>query len=454
MPTRPTPRTTCPGSSPRWPKAGPTTSAVASRRSRPTPAPWPAPSRSRSRIRSAWAIPTSESEPRSPAGWTPSPSAVTAVTYSAGSGSSTRTWSAIRTTSSTTVCSGRAAACSSCRGSWRGITPAAPSPSWRGCTTSTATSSRWLHGRSAGSRRSVSWFPPPSSSAWSSEAWSRWRGRRPDCCGWSSRGATPLPSRGSLCSAPAAEARAARWPSRSPFRCSTRATEGGSCGASGAGLWAGAGAGPIPARYRCRARRGGWLMGARVEVAGFMYHEVTDRPLESGFQRPGAVPYHLSRDALAAHLAQIQATTSAPELVTAIDLTSPARHLMLTFDDGGRSAVYVGDQLARLGWKGHFFVVTGRIGSPTFLDPAQIRYLQSCGHLIGSHSHSHPDIFRDLPPAAMLEEWRVSRDILEQLLGEPCRAASLPGGDISPAGGGAGGGGRPRFLVPPAACAA
>src|ERR1041384_3829862 len=46
---------------------------------------------------------------------------------------------------------------------------------------------------------------------------------------------------------------------------------------------------------------------------------------------------------------------------------------------------------------------------------------------------SHPDIFRDLPPAAMLEEWRVSRDILEQLLGEPCRAASLPGGDISPA---------------------
>jgi peptidoglycan/xylan/chitin deacetylase (PgdA/CDA1 family) len=174
-------------------------------------------------------------------------------------------------------------------------------------------------------------------------------------------------------------------------------------------------------------------MGARLEVAGFMYHEVTDRPLESGFQRPGAVPYTLSREAFAAHLAQIQAATRMPELVTAIDLTSPARHLMLTFDDGGRSAVYAGDQLARLGWKGHFFVVTGRIGSPTFLDPAEIRYLQSCGHLIGSHSHSHPDIFRDLPRAAMVEEWRVSRDILEQLLGEPCRAASLPGGDISPA---------------------
>jgi peptidoglycan/xylan/chitin deacetylase (PgdA/CDA1 family) len=174
-------------------------------------------------------------------------------------------------------------------------------------------------------------------------------------------------------------------------------------------------------------------MRARLEVASFMYHDVADQRLESGFQRPGAVPYTLSRAAFARHLEHFRAGGPAPGLVTAIDFTRPARHRLLTFDDGGRSAVEIGDQLARLGWKGHFFVVTGRIGQPTFLDPDQIRYLRGCGHLIGSHSHSHPDIFRDLPRAAMVEEWRISRDILEQLLGESCPVASLPGGDISPA---------------------
>jgi peptidoglycan/xylan/chitin deacetylase (PgdA/CDA1 family) len=168
------------------------------------------------------------------------------------------------------------------------------------------------------------------------------------------------------------------------------------------------------------------------EIAGFMYHEVTDRPRETGFQRPGAVPYTLSPAAFTRHLEQFRAGPLAPELVTSVDFIRPARHLLLTFDDGGRSAVYIGDQLARLGWKGHFFVITGRIGQRTFLDPDQIRYLRGCGHLIGSHSHSHPDIFRELTRAAMVEEWRVSRDILEQILGEPCPVASVPGGDISP----------------------
>ena len=173
-------------------------------------------------------------------------------------------------------------------------------------------------------------------------------------------------------------------------------------------------------------------MRTAPEIASFMYHEVTDDRRESGFQRPGALPYTLSRGAFARHLDQLRHGPLVPELVSRIDLTRRGRHLLLTFDDGGRSAVYAGDQLAARGWPAHFFVVTARVGEPTFLDPAQIRYLASCGHLIGTHSHSHPDIFRDLSPARMVEEWRVSRDILEQILGRSCPAASVPGGDISP----------------------
>jgi peptidoglycan/xylan/chitin deacetylase (PgdA/CDA1 family) len=167
-----------------------------------------------------------------------------------------------------------------------------------------------------------------------------------------------------------------------------------------------------------------------------MYHEVTDDPKTSGFQRPGALPYTLSRPAFAAHLNAIADGRLTPELVSDLDLTSnngngKHRHLLLTFDDGGASAMYVAEELARRGWKAHFFIITGRMGERTFLKPGDVRELRSAGHIVGTHSHTHPDIFRSLPREMMATEWRVSRAILEALLGEPCVAASVPGGDIS-----------------------
>ncbi|HVH69057.1 MAG TPA: polysaccharide deacetylase family protein [Gemmatimonadales bacterium] len=167
------------------------------------------------------------------------------------------------------------------------------------------------------------------------------------------------------------------------------------------------------------------------ELASFGYHEVTDDPTASGFQRPAARPYKHTRQAFQHQLAALARARLAPELVLDVDLEQPGRHLLLTFDDGGKSALHVSDELSRRGWKGHFFIVTSLIGSRTFLDRGEIRSIRSAGHLIGSHSHTHPDIFRDLTPARMAAEWRTSCDLLEDLLGEPCRVASVPGGDIS-----------------------
>jgi peptidoglycan/xylan/chitin deacetylase (PgdA/CDA1 family) len=176
-------------------------------------------------------------------------------------------------------------------------------------------------------------------------------------------------------------------------------------------------------------------MTTHAEVAGLMYHEVTDDPKTSGFQRAGAVPYTYGREAFARHLEAIAQGPLTPELANEIDFeqSTDGRHLLLTFDDGGASALYVAEQLARRNWKAHFFIVTARLGERTFLKPADIRTLRSAGHLVGSHSHTHPDIFRNLSPDCMASEWRVSCDILSSLLGEPCIAASVPGGDISPA---------------------
>jgi hypothetical protein len=169
---------------------------------------------------------------------------------------------------------------------------------------------------------------------------------------------------------------------------------------------------------------------ARARVASLGYHDV-GRPEESGFQRPGALPYKLDPLVFSSHLDAIAAGPVIPELVTQLDLTSPGRHLLLTFDDGGKSALRIGEELQRRGWRGHFFISTGLIGRRTFLDRQEIRELRQAGHLIGSHSHTHPDIYRELSWERMVVEWRQSCDTLAQLLGEACDAGAVPGGDTS-----------------------
>ena len=167
------------------------------------------------------------------------------------------------------------------------------------------------------------------------------------------------------------------------------------------------------------------------ELATFTYHDVTDDGSDSGFQRPAALRYKVTRSTFGQHLDAIGAA-GPPRLVVDLNLVIPGRHRLLTFDDGGQSAMAAADELVRRGWLGHFFLITRLIGTRRFLDVSEVRYLRSCGHVIGSHSHTHPDIFREQPRSRMDEEWRVSADILAQLLGEPCLAASVPGGDISP----------------------
>lgn len=167
-------------------------------------------------------------------------------------------------------------------------------------------------------------------------------------------------------------------------------------------------------------------------IAALGYHDVTD-DRTSGFQRPGAWPYKLTRRAFDDQLWAIASVTVLPTLVHDVAWDSPSKHVMLTFDDGGASAPYIGETLVRHGWHAHFFIVTSLIGRAGFADAAGVRALRDQGHIVGSHSHSHPDIFRDLAPARMAEEWRVSRERLSDLLGEPCTVASVPGGDTSSA---------------------
>jgi peptidoglycan/xylan/chitin deacetylase (PgdA/CDA1 family) len=87
--------------------------------------------------------------------------------------------------------------------------------------------------------------------------------------------------------------------------------------------------------------------------------------------------------------------------------------------------------LEEFGWRGHFFVTTDWIGQPGFLSAAQIQELDRRGHVVGSHSASHPVRMSQIPWDQMVREWGDSREQLAKIVGHPIEFASVPGGYYS-----------------------
>lgn len=154
-----------------------------------------------------------------------------------------------------------------------------------------------------------------------------------------------------------------------------------------------------------------------------LFHDVYESdPRESGFASAAADRYKLSVARFDRELADLAA------------LPTGALPFALTFDDGGRSFyTVVADRLEALGWRGHCFVTTNYIDRPGFLTRAEIADLHRRGHIIGSHTASHPQRIHAIAPPVVAGEWRRSVDDLQQILGAPVETASVPGGFYSPA---------------------
>jgi peptidoglycan/xylan/chitin deacetylase (PgdA/CDA1 family) len=167
-----------------------------------------------------------------------------------------------------------------------------------------------------------------------------------------------------------------------------------------------------------------------------MYHDIIDsNALEgSGFSGVSSSRYTMERVEFEAHMAALSkhmngGPSLAPDLLQAWP-GNPS--VMLTFDDGGLSAyTTVMNVLERYGWKAHFFIPTDWIGKPHFLKPEHIRALRARGHLIGSHSCSHPSMICRQDRESVLREWGESVDRLSDILGERVTIASVPGGYYS-----------------------
>jgi peptidoglycan/xylan/chitin deacetylase (PgdA/CDA1 family) len=106
--------------------------------------------------------------------------------------------------------------------------------------------------------------------------------------------------------------------------------------------------------------------------------------------------------------------------------------VFLTFDDGALSAYsVVADALEQYGWRGHFFIVTDWIGRAGYLDRHHIRELSQRGHVIGTHTRSHPERMSCLTWTELTREWSESRAVLSDVLGRPVKVGSVANGFYS-----------------------
>lgn len=168
-----------------------------------------------------------------------------------------------------------------------------------------------------------------------------------------------------------------------------------------------------------------------------LYHDVTPANADdlSGFAGPEAARYKLTPDVFSCHLDAVGARVSQPPL---IDLSAAGRSRtdrdawLITFDDGGLSAVTdIAGQLEQRGWRGWFFIATDFIDTPSFCSRAQLRELHERGHVIGSHSCSHPERISSCSRERLLDEWQRSCDVLSEIIRQPVTTASVPGGFYS-----------------------
>ena len=179
-------------------------------------------------------------------------------------------------------------------------------------------------------------------------------------------------------------------------------------------------------------------MKENMKAISLGYHDIVES-LSQGFDSRRRAPGHyaLDRATFRAHLTAIHnecGSLALKTIETALDAGTQSGTLpvYLTFDDGVSGSYHVAaEELERRGWRGHFFIVSSWIGEPGFLSASEIRELWQRGHVIGSHSHTHPTRMSHMDQPNLWREWSRSSQILSDILGQPVTCGSVPNGFYS-----------------------
>ena len=116
------------------------------------------------------------------------------------------------------------------------------------------------------------------------------------------------------------------------------------------------------------------------------------------------------------------------EVLDAVKAAVDRINVGLTFDDGNRSDVDLAlPALLSRGLTARFFVLTGYLDKPGFLDRKAVRELHEAGMPVGSHGIDHRS-WTSLTPSELAAEVGDSKKCLEDILGVAVDEAACPFG--------------------------
>lgn len=157
-----------------------------------------------------------------------------------------------------------------------------------------------------------------------------------------------------------------------------------------------------------------------------MYHDVSAAPvgITGGAGYFSVSEASFARQLSALHTAGLRGCSLADALR---DETS--RAVAITFDDGDLGqATRAFPALVARGMTATFFITTSWIGTPGYASWDQLKEMRAAGMSIESHTHTHP-FLSELDAAALRDELRRSRELLDEHLEQRTSMIALPGGD-------------------------
>jgi len=172
-----------------------------------------------------------------------------------------------------------------------------------------------------------------------------------------------------------------------------------------------------------------------MRAVTLLYHDVISNSdfRSSGFDAPGADHYKLDIEEFKRQIDSVdQRHRNKAQDLTIFNNIGSEQPFFISFDDGGSSFLNpIADILEEYGWKGLFFISTDFIDTPGFLTRDQVAELHRRGHVIGSHSCSHPKKISECSREELIREWGESKRILSEIVGVEIESASVPGGFLS-----------------------
>jgi peptidoglycan/xylan/chitin deacetylase (PgdA/CDA1 family) len=170
----------------------------------------------------------------------------------------------------------------------------------------------------------------------------------------------------------------------------------------------------------------------RPRAAVLFFHDIMAREEMEGVPLSHR-PYVLPREEFRAYLFAAAQSPRRAVPVCQVPGELGGAFYALTFDDG-RTSDYTEafPVLQEHGLRATFFVVPTLVDTQGHVTWGQLREMAAAGMEIGSHSLTHPFVDR-LDEAGLRREFGDSKRMIEDRLGSPVRAASLPRGWEPPA---------------------